>query len=44
MNKILEGLKIPANCSSVRIPTLNEAGAKNRKFMQFHKKGEIIRY
>ena len=40
MNKILEGLKIPANCSSVRIPTLNEAGAKNRKFMPFHKKGD----
>ena len=36
-NKILEDLKIPANCSSVRMPILNEAMAKNRKIMQFHK-------
>ena len=31
VNKILEGLQIPANCSCVRVPTLNEAVAKNRK-------------
>ena len=36
-NKILEDLKIPANCSSVRVRILNEAMAKNRKIIQFHK-------
>ena len=31
VNKILAGLKIPANCSAICVPTLNEAVAKNRK-------------
>ena len=38
VNKILDGLKIPANCSGVRVPILNEAVAKNREIMSFHKR------
>ena len=38
VNKILDGLKIPANCSQIRVPILNEAVAKNRKIMPFHKR------
>ena len=40
VNKILEGLQIPANCSGVHVPILNEAVAKNRKNMPFHKRAE----
>ena len=36
--KILDGLKIPANCSGIRVPILNEAVAKNMKIMPFHKR------
>ena len=36
VNKILDGLKIPANCSGICVPILNEAVAKNRKIMAFH--------
>ena len=28
VNKILDGLKIPTNCSGIRVPILNEAVAK----------------
>ena len=38
VNKILDGLKSPASCSGIRVPILNEAVAKNRKFMPFHKR------
>ena len=38
VNKILEGLKIPANCSGVSLPILNEAVAQNRKIMPFLKR------
>ena len=41
VNKILDGLKIPANCSRVCLPILNEALAKNRKIMPFHKSANI---
>ena len=37
VNKILAGLKIPANCSAICVPTLNEAVAKNRKLCNFIK-------
>ena len=37
VNKTLQGLKIHANCSGVRMLILNEAVAKNRKF-SFYKK------
>ena len=38
VNKILEGLKIPTNCSGVHVPILNEAVAKNRKLLPFHER------
>ena len=31
VNKILDGLKIPANCSGIRVPIINEAVAKECK-------------
>ena len=40
VNKILDGLKIPANCSGIRVPILNKAVAKNRKIMPFHKRAD----
>ena len=40
MNKILNGLKIPANCSGICLPILNEAVAKNRRIMPFHKRAD----
>ena len=40
VNKILDGLKILANCSGIRLPILNEAVAKNRKIMPFHKRSD----
>ena len=40
VNKILYGLKISANCSGIRVPILNEAVAKNRKIMPFHKRAD----
>ena len=38
VKKNLDGLKIPANCSGIRVPILNEPVAKNRKIMPFHKR------
>ena len=40
VNKILDGLKIPANCSGICVPLLNEAVAKNRKIMRFHERAD----
>ena len=40
VTKTLDGLKIPANCSGVCVPILNEAVAKNRKIMSFHKRAD----
>ena len=37
VKKILDGLKIPGNCSGKRLPILNKVVAKNRKIMPFHK-------
>ena len=39
VNKILDGLKIPANGRSICVPILNEA-VKNRKIMSFHKRAD----
>ena len=36
VNKILDGLKIPENCSGILVPILNENLDKNRKIMPFH--------
>ena len=35
VKKILDGLKIPGNCSGICVCMLNEAVAKNRKIMPF---------
>ena len=45
MNKMLDGLKIPANCSGVCVPILHEVVEKTRKIMLFHKRAdeEIIK-
>ena len=40
VTKILDGLQIPANCSDIRVPILNEAVAKNKKIMPFHKRAD----
>ena len=40
VTKILDRLKIPANCSGICVPILNEVVAKNRKIMPFHKKAD----
>ena len=40
VTKILDGLKIPANCSGICVPILNEAVAKNRKIMLFYKRAD----
>ena len=40
VNKILDGLKIPANCSGICVPKLNEAVGKNSKIMRFHKRAD----
>ena len=42
VNNILDGLKIPANCSGICVPILNQAVAKNRKIMPFHKRADKI--
>ena len=40
VTKILDGLKIPANCRGICVPILNETEAKNRKIMLFHKRAD----
>ena len=40
VHKTLEGLKITAGYSSVRVPIVNEDVAKIRKIMSFHKRVE----
>ena len=40
VSKIPDGLKIPVNCSGICVPILNEAVAKNRKIMSFHKRAD----
>ena len=42
VNNILDGLQIPANCSGICVPILNQAVAKNRKIMPFHKRADKI--
>ena len=42
MNRILDGLKIPANCSRICVPISNEAVDKNRKIMPFHKRADKL--
>ena len=40
VNKILDGLKIPANHSGIGVPILNKVVAKNRKTMPFHERAD----
>ena len=40
VNKMLDGLKMPANCSGKPLRILNKAVDKNRKFMLFHKRAD----
>ena len=40
VNKVIEGLEIPANCTGICVPTLNKALAKNSKVMPIHKKAD----
>ena len=42
VNRILDGLKIPANCSRICVPISNEAVDKNRKIMPFHKRADKL--
>ena len=42
VNEILDGLKTPTNCSGIHVPILNEAVAKNKKIMPFHKRTDQI--
>ena len=38
VSKIMEGLKVPSNCTVLRVPLLNEAVARNRRILPFHKR------
>ena len=40
VNKILDGLKIPGSCCGIRVATINEGVAKNRKIMLFYKRAD----
>ena len=40
VSKILEGLKVPSNCTILRVPVLNEAVARNRRMLTFHKRAD----
>ena len=34
----MEGLKVPCNCTVLRVPVLNEVVARNRRILPFHKR------
>ena len=40
VTQILDGFKIPVDCSGICVPILNEAVAKNGKIMPFHKRDD----
>ena len=40
VSKIMEVLKVPSNCMVLRVPVLNEAVARNRKILPFHKRAD----
>ena len=39
-SKIMEWLKVPSNCTFLRVPVLNEAVARNRRILPFHKRAD----
>ena len=38
VSNIIEGLIVPENCQNIRVPLLNEAVARNRRVMPYHKR------
>ena len=38
VSKVMEGLKVPCNCTVLRVPVLNEVVARNRRILPFHKR------
>ena len=40
VSKIMEWLKVPSNCTFLRVPVLNEAVARNRRILPFHKRAD----
>ena len=40
VNKTIESLKTPANCSSVTVPILTKEVGKNRKFILLHERSD----
>ena len=40
VSKIMEGLKVHSNCTVLRVPVLNEAVARNRRILPFHKRAD----
>ena len=40
VNKIIDILKIPASYRDIHVPTVNEAVAKNRKILPYHKRAD----
>ena len=39
-SKIMKGLKVPSNCTVLRVPVLNEAVSRNRRILPFHKRAD----
>ena len=40
VSKIMEWLKLPSNFTVLRVPVLNEAVARNRRILPFHKRAD----
>ena len=40
VSKMMEKLKVPSNCTVSRVPVLNEAVARNRRILPFHKRAD----
>ena len=40
ISKIMEGLKVHSNCTVLRVPVLNDAVARNRRILPFHKRAD----
>ena len=40
VSKIMEGLKVPRNCTVLRVPMVNEAVTRNRRILPFHKRAD----
>ena len=40
ISKIMDGLKVHSNCAVLRVPVLNDAVARNRRILPFHKRAD----